>query len=99
MDPIGIIRVKALIDKVIQLNSFEDSMLRQKSKIDWLTKGDSNSAYYYASIKSRSQHKSMDSLHKEDGIILTEQRDIQKEVIRFYTGLMGSKSKHLKHVD
>ncbi|XP_058765189.1 uncharacterized protein LOC131638637 [Vicia villosa] len=45
MDPVGILKVKELTEKVIQLNSFEDSMLRQKSKIEWLTKGDSKSAY------------------------------------------------------
>lgn len=91
-------KVKVLTEKVIHWNSLEDKMLQQRSKVDWMKKGDCNTAYYYATIKDKIRHKNMDIFHKEDGTILTE-KNIHHDVMRVYRGSMGSKANQLKHVD
>lgn len=74
MDQNSIQKVKSLTNTMIKWNSLEDKILQQRSKVDWIKKGDSNNAYFYATIKTKSKQRSMDMLQKEDGTILTEQK-------------------------
>ena len=38
--------VKRCTDRVINWNEMEDSMLRQRAKVDWLRMGDENNAFF-----------------------------------------------------
>nr|GEX54158.1 hypothetical protein [Tanacetum cinerariifolium] len=46
----------------------EERFLRQKAKIDWLEVGDSNSAYFYKSIKNRNQRSCIDVITNADNV-------------------------------
>ncbi|CAK8564669.1 unnamed protein product [Lathyrus sativus] len=46
-------KVKTCTDNLIQLQEFQDQMLRQRTKINWLREGDTNSSFFYAYLKSR----------------------------------------------
>ncbi|XP_050918605.1 uncharacterized protein LOC127136042 [Lathyrus oleraceus] len=61
--------------------------------------GDRNNSYYYATLKTKQNGKSMRVLHMIDGVILADQKDIEKEVVDFYGSLMGMAANNLKHVD
>lgn len=74
-------------------------MLMQRSKIDWIRAGDGNNAFFHAYLKSRQNAKRIKVIHKDDGTILTTQKEITQEVLVFYGKLMGHDSRSLQHVD
>ncbi|KAI5428638.1 hypothetical protein KIW84_033588 [Lathyrus oleraceus] len=43
--------------------------------------------------------KSVRVLHRDDGVILNDQKDIEKELMDFYGSLMGKVANNLNHVD
>ncbi|GJR47060.1 protein LAZ1 [Tanacetum coccineum] len=49
----------------------EERFLRQKAKIDWLEGGDSNSAYFHKSIKSRNQRSRIHSVTNAANVEVT----------------------------
>ncbi|GJU38853.1 putative RNA-directed DNA polymerase [Tanacetum coccineum] len=49
----------------------EESFLRQKAKIEWLEVGDSNSAYFHKTIKSRNQRSRIDVVRTMDNVEVT----------------------------
>uniref|UniRef100_A0A0V0IYZ4 Putative ovule protein n=1 Tax=Solanum chacoense TaxID=4108 RepID=A0A0V0IYZ4_SOLCH len=51
--------------------------------------GDSNTAYFFASMKGRKTHNQITMLTKEDGTIIRNLYDIKKEDVGFYKGLLG----------
>lgn len=67
--------------------------------MDWLKLGDGNNKYFHASIKARHKKKSMNTLQKNDVTLLTTQDDIQREVLDFYTNLMGTVDSLLDGID
>ena len=42
-------------EKFIQLIQMEEDILMQKSKVNWLKLGDSNNAYFHATVKEKKQ--------------------------------------------
>lgn len=87
MDPIWINKVKCLTDAVLKYNALEEEILYQRAKLEWIRKGDNNTAYYHATLKAKNHHKSMDMLQSEDGTVLTNQEDIKQEEVKFYSCL------------
>ncbi|GKA40583.1 hypothetical protein Tco_0733176 [Tanacetum coccineum] len=49
----------------------EERFLRQKAKIEWLEVGESNSAYFHKSIKSRNQRSRIDVITTADDIVVS----------------------------
>lgn len=68
----------------------EESAYRQKSRIQWLKLGDSNSHFFFHSMKERFARNSIDLLYDANGIKLTRIVDIQNEVMNFYKDLLRS---------
>lgn len=77
----------------------ESSWLIQKTKIDWIKKGDGNNSFFHAYLKAKHHAKSMRMIKISDGTILIEQKDIEVEVMEFYKNLMGKTSQNLTHID
>ncbi|GJU72078.1 RNA-directed DNA polymerase, eukaryota, reverse transcriptase zinc-binding domain protein [Tanacetum coccineum] len=46
----------------------EERFLKQKAKIDWLEAGDSNSAYFHKSVKSRNQRSRIDVIRDANNV-------------------------------
>eukprot|EP00256_Glycine_max_P036920 XP_006584238.1 uncharacterized protein LOC102664824 [Glycine max] len=88
-------RVKDRTSELLQLNELEDSDLRQKAKINWIRQGDGNNSYFHATIKGRYKHNAIRSLIKEDGSCITSHEDIEEEVLKFYSALLGSRESNL----
>jgi hypothetical protein len=91
--------VKQCNDDLLNWQEVEEKILQQKSKLDWLKLGDGNNRYFYASIKTKTTLKSINVLQKEDGTQLTNQEDIEEEVLSFYNKLMGTADNDLNGVD
>ncbi|GKB31830.1 sodium/hydrogen exchanger 6 [Tanacetum coccineum] len=49
----------------------EEIFLKQKAKIDWLAVGDSNSAFFHKSIKSRNQRSRIEVINNVDNVEVT----------------------------
>ncbi|XP_058784375.1 uncharacterized protein LOC131659164 [Vicia villosa] len=99
MDVMAIDKVKMLTAKVIEWNELEESMMRQRTKIDWLRMQDGNNAYFFATLKTKSQHRNLNVLHQNDGTVLNAKDEIHQEVLKYYRSIMGTKVPTLKHVD
>ncbi|GJR55416.1 hypothetical protein Tco_1405937 [Tanacetum coccineum] len=61
-------------EEVVYLTTFneakidEEQFLKQKAKIEWLEVGDSNSAYFHKSIKSRNQRSRIEVIRNADNV-------------------------------
>jgi hypothetical protein len=91
--------VKSCSEKLLNLQELDDSMVRQRAKIDWLRLSDGNNKYFHASIKMRQQFKSIKRLQKGDGSFVTDQKGMKNEVLTFYNNLMGTKLNELEGID
>ncbi|XP_070026137.1 uncharacterized protein [Nicotiana sylvestris] len=78
----------------------EESILKQKSRAQWIQLGDSNSKYFAIIIKERIQRKQIKELKAlKDGKMLTNPNDLKQEIVSFYKGLMGSSKQSLRAVN
>nr|GEU47038.1 hypothetical protein [Tanacetum cinerariifolium] len=52
----------------------EERFLKQKAKVDWLRDGDSNSAYFHKSVKSRISQSRIDVITNSEGLIFENEK-------------------------
>ncbi|CAK8544062.1 unnamed protein product [Lathyrus sativus] len=92
-------KVKTYTDEFTHLQELQDQMLRQRTKINWLREGDTNSSFFYAYLKSRTTTTNISQLYKDDGTCIHNQEDIEKEVCEFYGKLMGTREPIINTID
>ncbi|CAL5198478.1 unnamed protein product [Lathyrus oleraceus] len=68
---------------LIQTTEIEEKMLLQKLKLNWSKLGDGNAAYFHATIRGKNKKAGIYKLEDPIGTILTEHKEIEKEIIRF----------------
>ncbi|XP_070046398.1 uncharacterized protein [Nicotiana tomentosiformis] len=90
---------KMLLEELERWSLIKESILQQKSRAKWIKLGDSNTKYFSAVMKERSHKKVITKLTNAFGDRLTDQKQIQQEIIAFYKSLMGSRSDHLPVVN
>nr|GEU38638.1 hypothetical protein [Tanacetum cinerariifolium] len=66
----------------------EEKFLKQKAKIDWLREGDSNSAYFHKSVKSRISRSRIDVISSENGEIF-ENEHVADAFVNHYKMSLG----------
>ncbi|XP_019256470.1 PREDICTED: uncharacterized protein LOC109234883 [Nicotiana attenuata] len=81
---------KELKQQLEKWATIEESIYKQKSRNQWLKLGDSNTAFFFASMKNRISHNKIRSLKTNDGEIIQSREAIEKEIVGFYKGLLGS---------
>lgn len=64
MQPSIIDKIKGLTEEVIRWNELEKQVMLQRSKINWLAKGDGNNAFFHAYVKARHNAKCLQFLQK-----------------------------------
>jgi len=79
-------RGEKFIKTTIKLLAREEAMMRQRSRAQWLSEGDRNTAFH-ARCKEMTRQNRIDFLRKEDGTICRTQKDIEKVAIDFYIKL------------
>lgn len=92
-------KVKELSESLVNLQELEESMLRQRAKIDWLRLSDGNNKYFHVAIKIRNQTNGIKKIMRNDGTYTTDQKAIETKVVAFYRNLMGKASGDLEGVD
>lgn len=68
----------------------EEVWLKQRSRIDWLRKGDRNTKYYQAQAAKRSRTNRISSLERADGTTCDDPVEVQHEIMGFYQNLYQS---------
>ncbi|KAK6790547.1 hypothetical protein RDI58_009628 [Solanum bulbocastanum] len=85
--------------KLGKWSMIEESVLRQKSRINWIQLGDENNKYFSAIIKERTQRKQIRGITSLDGQMLYEPQEIQNEFVLFYKSLMETLALQLPAID
>lgn len=65
-------------------------MLLHKLKLNWSKLGDANVAYFHATTRGKNKKAGTYKLEDPNGTVLTEHKEIEKEIIRFYSELVGT---------
>ncbi|KAK1302467.1 hypothetical protein QJS10_CPB12g00823 [Acorus calamus] len=65
----------------------EESMIRQKSRQNWLRLGDCNSAYFYASFAGRKAQNTLRRVTLQDGTVTDDPASVKARIVEFYTEL------------
>ncbi|XP_049365804.1 uncharacterized protein LOC125830665 [Solanum verrucosum] len=79
--------------------NIEESILMQKSRVQWLKLGDANTLYFHACLKSRQSQKQITQLMSLEGIVLSSGSQVEGEITKFYKQLLGSAATSLPVVD
>jgi hypothetical protein len=81
---------KELMNKISEILSREETMVKQRSRVLWLAEGDRNTAYFHAKARERSRSNKIISLRKEDGTYVSTQAELESLVSNFYTSLFSA---------
>ncbi|XP_077246096.1 uncharacterized protein LOC143885953 [Tasmannia lanceolata] len=68
----------------------EESLLRQKSRIQWLNLGDSNSKFFYSAIKSRQNRNNIRATQRADGSSATDPKEIAQIFVEFFNKALNN---------
>ncbi|CAK8530947.1 unnamed protein product [Lathyrus sativus] len=71
----------------------------QQSKITWLKLGDSNNSYFHTLVKEKNKQKGVHTITSLQGETLYQHKDIEREVLSFYTNLICTNASELKGID
>lgn len=79
---------KYLMLQLEKWDKIEESIYKQKSRVQWLQLGDTNSAYFFASMKGRKVQNKITKLIDSNGDVMTNPKKIEAEVVGFYKQLL-----------
>ncbi|XP_021767725.1 uncharacterized protein LOC110732115 [Chenopodium quinoa] len=80
-------------------NDFQESIFKQKSRINWVKLGDGNSHYFFSVMKTRQARNRIDSIFDSNQVFLKDPDVISHEIISFYKSLLGTQAPWLPAVD
>ncbi|KAL4319850.1 hypothetical protein GQ457_18G018210 [Hibiscus cannabinus] len=79
--------LKAELDEVLKQ---EESFWQQKSRTNWVSKGDRNTSYFHASTMIRRRHNTVRRLELSDGQWCNDTRKLKSHALQFYQSLFSS---------
>ena len=80
---------KTARDNYIQMSKDEEALFRQKSRVQWIDQGDSNTKFFFKSVKDRINKNKILSLTKEDGTIVFDSTLIKGEATSYFSNLFS----------
>lgn len=90
---------KDIRQKLKKWSMVEESIFKQRSRVQWLKLGDSNTAYFFANMKKRTSQNQIKLLTAEDGNLIRTTAGIEQEIMGFYKRFLGNSSSSLPAVD
>ncbi|XP_010684467.1 uncharacterized protein LOC104899025 [Beta vulgaris subsp. vulgaris] len=91
--------VKGLLKDLNHWSHVEESILHQKSRINWLQKGDANTKLFFTATKARHGQNRIDLIVADDGRMVKDAGAIREEILDFYKKLLGTRATSLQGVD
>ncbi|XP_040379850.1 uncharacterized protein LOC121054416 [Oryza brachyantha] len=81
---------RKLMARLAELLSREETMERQRSRINWLKDGDRNTKFFQAFARERSRVNKITGLRTSDGLLATAQSEMERLVVSFYKDLFSA---------
>ena len=78
--------------KWLLLAKADESFLYQRSRVNWLDKGDSGSMFFHRSMRSRQSQNQIILLLDDNDVILETREEIMYHTVDFYENLLGGTS-------
>lgn len=82
-----------------QMLENESSLLKQKSRAEWINLGDQNTQYYHARVKENIARARINTVQDAAGNIITDPGLVSEVFLQFYNELLGTKEQNLLEVD
>lgn len=79
-----------LYKQYIDLNAVEESLAKQKSRVQWLGLGDRNSNFFFKSIKGNINKGKILNIELDNGCRSSKSEDIHNAFINFFSSLFGT---------
>lgn len=80
-------RERRLMSQLSELVAMEEIMEKQRSRVQWLHEGDRNTEFFQAKAKARARTNRIRALQRDDGSMVTNQRQLEEMAIEFYRDL------------
>ncbi|XP_073355316.1 uncharacterized protein [Aegilops tauschii subsp. strangulata] len=81
---------KKVQDRIVEVSYREEIMMRQRSRIRWLSEGDSNTQYFQKKASARRAKNTITQLQRDDGSFSTDPEELAGMASNFYEQLYTS---------
>ena len=86
----SLIREEKLVrEEYTQALQAEESFAKQKSKQHWLSFGDSNTKFFYASMAALQALNTIRTCKAEDGTLIEDENDVRSHALHYYYSLLN----------
>ena len=82
--------IREINKKLLLLYKAEEEFWKQRSRILWLTLGDSNTGYFRATTKGRKAKNRMSVIENDEGVPFFEEEHISEVICKYYSSLFTS---------
>ncbi|XP_077236579.1 uncharacterized protein LOC143878157 [Tasmannia lanceolata] len=82
-------------DSYVKSANKEEAFFRQKSRIQWLNLGDSNTAFFHSAMKARKNQNSIQGTGTADGSISTNPDEIADTMVAYFKSLLNKEDSAL----
>ncbi|XP_071678252.1 uncharacterized protein [Lolium perenne] len=79
-----------IVDRLVELDSREEVMWRQRSRVQWLAEGDKNTRFFHLRASQRKRRNKISQLRKSDGEITDDPIAMASATNEFYRDLYRS---------
>ncbi|XP_070007223.1 uncharacterized protein [Nicotiana sylvestris] len=80
---------KMALMEVEKWSNIEEQILHQKSRAHWIACGDSNSKYFHAQLKLRTNTNTINSIYTDLGDKVSDPILVEEEFVKFFRKLLG----------
>lgn len=77
--------ISQLREKINQMRRTEEEYWAQRSRVDWLRTGDSNSKFFHAVATTRKRNNRINGLYSEDGRWQNDEEGMSRVMIDYFT--------------
>lgn len=84
------------IDKLRHWMKVQESVYKQKARIDWIKLGDANTHYFFAAMQQRYSRNRIESIYTYSDMLLQDPDQVAGEIKNFYITLLGTKAECLQ---
>ncbi|XP_050207374.1 uncharacterized protein LOC126656799 [Mercurialis annua] len=81
---------RAVSMHLFKLLSWEESIAKQKSRMQWICLGDQNTKFFHICIKQREARKRIVAIRSAEGVVIEDNDKIKDEILRHYMKFIGS---------
>ena len=82
---------RKLIHELYELVIAEESLFKQKSRIQWLKERDSNTTFFHKMVAAKQSRNTISSLLNSEGRRLNSYQELADEAVSFFQKLIGTK--------